>query len=115
MHITRDSTLREQGLVHVEIRGRLSFLHRAGTRRGTDPVGVDWDRERKKVLFLQTALQSGVAWKTVVHLTQPHFGATIRHPPVPIVSPTYVRPFVPPPFDIARQTPEMWGQSADED
>lgn len=38
--------------------------------------GVDWPYERKKILFLQTALRCGVPWDDVVRLTAPYFGAS---------------------------------------
>jgi hypothetical protein len=75
---------------------------------------VNWPLERKKVLFLQTALRCGVPWRLVVQFTQPHFGPTLESPPVPVVGPIVPPSFTPPAFDIARQTPEDWARAADE-
>jgi hypothetical protein len=80
----------------------------------TYPAGIDWPLERKKILFLQTALRLGVTWADVVQFTTPHFGTTLHSPPMPLVDPIQVPPFTPPAFDIARQTPDQWGASADQ-
>jgi hypothetical protein len=80
----------------------------------TYPAGVDWSLERKKIRFLQTALRMGIPWADVVQLTSPYFGQTLNSPPVPVVALTQPPSFTPPAFDIARQTPEQWGDAADE-
>src|SRR5450755_1846782 len=79
----------------------------------TYPAGTDWPLERKKILFLQTALRLGIPWADVVQCTTPYFGTTLRSPPMPLVHPIQVPPFTPPAFDIARQTSDQWGASAD--
>ena len=74
---------------------------------------MDWDLERKKILFLQTALKLGFPWADVVKFTRPFFGQTLYSSPVPISSPFEAPSFMPPAFDIATQTPEQWGTAAD--
>lgn len=79
----------------------------------TYPAGVDWARERKKILFLQTALRLDFPWKDIVRCTAPHFGQTLHSPFVPIVKPILPQPFHAPAFDIARQTVGQWTSEAD--
>jgi hypothetical protein len=79
----------------------------------TYPAGSDWPLERKKILFLQTALRLRIPWADVVQCTTPYFGTTLCSPPMPVVPLSKVPPFTPPAFDIARQTPDQWGASAD--
>ncbi len=80
----------------------------------TYPPGIDWDLERRKILFLQTALRIGYPWKVVVQLTARYFGQTLRSGPAPSVEPLTPQAFVPPAFDIARHTVESWTQEAEE-
>jgi hypothetical protein len=79
----------------------------------TYPAGVDLPLERKKILFLQTALGIGIPWPDVVQLTSRYFGQTLHFPPMSVVVPIQLPPFTPPAFDIARQTPEQWSEAAD--
>lgn len=78
------------------------------------PAAADWPRDRKRILFLQTALRLGVPWAVVVQLTRPYFGQILESPPIIGVSPIDPTPFSPPAFDIAHQTPEDWARCADE-
>jgi hypothetical protein len=80
----------------------------------TFPAGVDWPRERGKLRFLQTALRLDIPWGTVVQFTAPYFGQTLFSPFVPVVVPIIPQPFIPPAFDIARQTVAQWAVAADE-
>ena len=80
----------------------------------TYPGGVDWPLERKKILFLQTAVRLGCPWCDVVQWTHPYFGHVLRPPFDPVVEPTDMQSFTPPPFDVARQTPGQWATAADE-
>ena len=75
--------------------------------------GIDWDVERQKVLFLQTAVHLGFDFQTVVDFTRPYFGESLRAPSEPVVKPLEIPPFLPPPFDVARRTPGQWGKQAD--
>jgi hypothetical protein len=79
----------------------------------TYPTGVDWPHERGKMLFLQTALRLDVPWDMVVRLTVPYFGQTLHPPFVPIIAPILPTSFLPPAFDIARQTVEQWAVAAE--
>lgn len=78
-----------------------------------DPAGVDWPYERKKILFLQTALSLKIPWSDVFRLTAPYFGPTLCSPFVPGVTLITPEPlFTPPGFDIARQTVGQWREAA---
>jgi hypothetical protein len=79
----------------------------------TYPAGFDAPLERKKILFLQTALEMGVPWPDLVRRTRPYFGQTLNAPFIWDVVPSPVEAFTPPPFDISRQTPEGWSEEAD--
>ena len=46
----------------------------------TYPAGVDWSCERRKLLFLQTALLQNIPWDLVARFTAPYFGQTLRSP-----------------------------------
>src|ERR1700687_3452707 len=67
-----------------------------------------------KILFLQTALRRDIPWNDVVRFTAPYFGQTLWSPFVPVVAPITPQPFIPPAFDIARQTVGQWVGAADE-
>lgn len=80
----------------------------------TYPPGRDWPLERKKLLFLQTAVRLGVEWADVVRMTRPFFKRTLSELFLPVVVPVTIGdPFFPPPYDIARQTPQDWMAKAD--
>jgi hypothetical protein len=80
----------------------------------TYPTGRDWPLERKKLLFLQTAVRLRVEWDDVVRMTRPFFKRTLSELFQPVVVPMEIGdPFFPPPYDIARQTPQHWMAEAD--
>jgi hypothetical protein len=80
----------------------------------TYPADNNWPLEREKILFLQTAVRLGFPFYYVVHATRERFGATLKPPPYyAAVFPAQLNPFLPPVFDVARQTPEEWGVAAD--
>jgi hypothetical protein len=72
-----------------------------------------WPLERQRILFLQAALRLGTPFDLLVRLTQPHFGPVLKSGFDPVVTVVEVEPFQPPPFDLARQTPEQWSVAAD--
>ena len=76
-------------------------------------AGIDWPLQRKKILFLQTAVRLSCPWLEIVQLTYPYFGQTLTPPFDPVVVLTDLKPFTPPPFDVARQTPGQWAVAAD--
>lgn len=76
----------------------------------TYPAGRNWPLERRKILFLQTAVRLGFDYiGKVVPMTHFFFGQTLSEPFLPVVVPIEIGdPFFPPPFDIARETPQQW-------
>lgn len=99
-HITKDR------LMAVDLSGYDDLV--------TYPTGRDWPLERKKLLFLQTALRLGVEWDDVVRMTRPFFERRLSELFLPVVVPVGIGdPFFPPPFDIARQTLQHWMKAAD--
>jgi hypothetical protein len=83
----------------------------------TYPADRNWPLERKKILFLQTAVRLGFDYSSkVVPMTRPFFGQTLNEPFEPVVVPSEIAdPFSPPPFDIARQTPQQWVTQANQE
>jgi len=79
----------------------------------TYPAGIDWPKERKKLLFLKTALRHGVPWELVAQHAVHHFGSSLLQPFIPVVEPYVPAPFTPPAFDVARQTISQWKKAAD--
>ena len=79
----------------------------------TYPVEVDWPRERRKIIFLQTALRLAIPWNLIVQFTSPYLGQTLWAPFVPVVTPIVPASFMLPAFDIARQSVGQWAEMAD--
>jgi hypothetical protein len=79
----------------------------------TYPPGRNWSVERKKVLFLQTAIRLGFEGDEVAEMTKPFFGLVLHQPPETVVFPYSVEPFRPPEYTVARQTPDEWLALAD--
>jgi hypothetical protein len=75
--------------------------------------GKNWQMERDRVLFLQTALRAGISWLDVSLKTQPYFGKTLNPPFVPVCKPFTPAAFQPPVYDLSRQTPDEWAREAD--
>jgi len=75
--------------------------------------GKDWQLERDKLLFLQTAARLEIPWDVIVERTIPHFGNVLNPPFEAVVAPLDFPPFNPPAFDSARQNPDEWAREAD--
>ena len=80
----------------------------------TSTAEIDVPLEYRKILFLQTAVQLGLPWHFVASKTLPVFGQLLTPQVEAVAPPCPVDIFVPPPFDIARQTPGEWAAAADE-
>ena len=75
--------------------------------------GTDWQLMRDRVLFLQTAVRTGIPWHEAAGRTTAHFGQTLRPPFHAVSPPLEPSAYQPPIYDHSRHTPEEWALEAE--